>query len=239
VRPPSGFHIAGSEILPILASMSNQPTWDEVQCQRYADAMRKLAPYDHRGVAARIAKHLGGLRAGAVVVDAASGPGFLGFELAKLLNQPKLVLIDSAVPMLQVAREEARNAEIAPEVIHCPVEQIALADGAADVVTCKNLMNCIDADARTNVARELYRLVAPGGKAFIVDFDERGSRLAAAAIGLLVRLIAGKTFQSDFRAAVGRRLDPSPLVDSFEAMGASVSVERFGPSFLLVAHRAT
>jgi ubiquinone/menaquinone biosynthesis C-methylase UbiE len=139
--------------------------------------------------------------------------------------------------MLEVARAEARAAAIAAEVILGSVEQLTLADGTADVVVCKNLMNCISTEARPSVAQEFYRILAPGGKAFIVDFDERGSRLAAAAISLIVRLVAGKTFQSDFRAAVNRRLDPYPLVETLEAKGASVSVERFGPTFLLIAHR--
>lgn len=215
--------------------MSSQPIWDAALCQRYAEGMRKLAPYDHRGVAGRIARHLVGLSAGAKVVELASGPGFLSFELARLISQPELTLIDAARPMLQIAKAEAEQRGLPVRTVLCAAERVELVDATADVVVCKHLMNCIESAQRLKVVEEMTRLLKPEGRAFVVDFDARGSRVAAAAIGLLTRMLAGAEFSSDFRKAFARRLDPAPLSAAFEAHGCSVEVERSGPTFLLVA----
>ncbi|MBN2574127.1 MAG: class I SAM-dependent methyltransferase [Deltaproteobacteria bacterium] len=218
--------------------MPNESIWDEALCRRYADSMRKLARYDHRGVATRIARHLGGLRPRATVVEVASGPGFLAIELGRLLTEPTLVLVDSAKPMLSIAEEEARRAGVPVRTIESSGDRIALPDASADVVLCKNLMNCIDASQRIDVAREIARLLAPGGWAFVADFDVAGSRLAATLIGLFTRFLVGAEFHRDFRAAFARRLDPGPLAAVLAEAGCSTSIERSGPSFLLVARRA-
>lgn len=221
----------------LYSPMTDQLQWDETFCRRYSDGMRKLAPYDHRGVAERIAKHLGGLRSEAALVDVASGPGFLGLALAKILGIARLTLVDSASAMLAIAQNEGQKVGVSLEILESSAESIGLPDGSADVVTCKNLMNCLDVAERVPVALELFRLLPPGGKVFIVDFDAGGSRLAAKLIGVLVRMLAGGEFARDFRDAVGRRFDPRPIADALAQAGATISVERFGPSFLLIATR--
>lgn len=216
--------------------MSNQPIWDALLCQRYTESMRKLAPFDHRGVAARIARRLAGLGAGAKLIDLASGPGFLSFELARVLAQPELTLVDSAEPMLQLAMAEAEQQGLRISTLLSAAESVALPEAIADVVVCKNLMNCIEPAHRLKIVGEMARLLKPGGRAFTIDFDVQGSRVAAAAIGLLTRFLAGAEFSRDFRKAFARRLDPGPLAAAFEAKGCcSVEVERSGPTFLLVA----
>jgi ubiquinone/menaquinone biosynthesis C-methylase UbiE len=217
--------------------MSAEPVWDEEFCRRYADNMRPLARYDHRGVATKIARHLAGLKPGASVVEVASGPGFLTIELARLLTEPSLTLVDSAPAMLRLAAQEAANAGVEAHCVESPAERIALPDACADVVLCKNLMNCIDPALRVKVIHELTRLLAPGGRAFVVDFDVQGSHLAALLIGLFSRLLVGAEFHRDFRAAFARRLDSAPLSAAFAEAGCITSTERFGASFLLVARR--
>jgi ubiquinone/menaquinone biosynthesis C-methylase UbiE len=218
--------------------MPIEPVWDEALCRRYTESMRKLARYDHRGVAKKIVRHLDGLRPKASLVEVASGPGFLAIELGRLLPEPTLVLVDSAKPMLRIAEEEASRAGVSVRGVESSADRIPLPDGSAEVVLCKNLMNCIEAHRRIDVTREIARLLTPGGWAFIVDFDAAGSRLAATGIGLFARWLAGGEFHRDFRAAFARRLAPAPLAAAFAEAGCSTAVERFGASFLLVARRA-
>jgi ubiquinone/menaquinone biosynthesis C-methylase UbiE len=220
-----------------LLTMPSEPIWDEALCRRYTDSMRKLARYDHRGVARRIARHLGGLRPKATVVEVASGPGFLAIELGRLLPEPTLVLVDSAKPMLGTAEEEAARAGVPVRTIESSADRIALPDASADVVLCKNLMNCIEASHRIDVAREIARLLVPGGWGFVIDFDAQGSRFAATLIGLFARCLVGGEFHRDFRAAFARRLDPTPFAAVLAEVGCGTSIERFGPSFLLVARK--
>jgi ubiquinone/menaquinone biosynthesis C-methylase UbiE len=100
--------------------MPSEPVWDEALCRRYTEGIRKLARYDHRGVARRIARHLGGLRPKATVVEVASGPGFLAIELGRLWAEPTLVLVDSAKGMLGIAEEEAARARPRNARAYCP-----------------------------------------------------------------------------------------------------------------------
>ena len=67
--------------------------WNEELCQNYAAGLRPSVPFDHRPWAKRIVRELVP-RAGATVVDIATGPGFLLIELGKLVPGLDLVGTD-------------------------------------------------------------------------------------------------------------------------------------------------
>lgn len=209
--------------------------WNQSVCRTYTEGMRKLVPYDHRPVARRIAARLPPLGHGATVVDLAAGPGFLLIELAKLIPPADLVLVDSSEIMVGIAREETAQAGLTVRTLVSAAESLSLPDNSVDVLTCKNLLNCVDATLRMAIVREVARVLRHGGRAFFVDFDAKGSAMAAALIGCFVRLAVGPTFHQDFRDAVKRRLDPTPVMEELTVAGCEVTREPNGPSFLLTA----
>ncbi len=215
--------------------MDRDEVWTEETCRRYADAMRKLVPYDARSCAQRISTHLKRATPGVVVVDLATGPGFLAIELGKLLPQPQLVLVDMAEPMLRIAAQELEAAGLQGRTVRCEASKLELPDASAGVVTCKNLLNCVPPDARPGIIDEVVRVLEPGGKAFFQDFDIDGSSLAALFIGVYARVRLGSRFAQDFRDAARRKLDPRPVTDQLERCRCSTTIERFGPSFLIQA----
>jgi ubiquinone/menaquinone biosynthesis C-methylase UbiE len=178
-----------------------QYMWDEKLCRQYADGLRPMVRFDHGRWAQRIAGELGDLPAGATLVDVATGPGFLLIEIGKLLPGLELVGLDQAAPMMHIAAEEAAAAGLTLQTGCCPAEALALPDGAADVVTCKQLLHeAGDVDA---VLREACRILKPGGRLFVIDFDPDGSTMAAVAVRSLLTLtrgrLIGRSFWRSFR----------------------------------------
>jgi ubiquinone/menaquinone biosynthesis C-methylase UbiE len=177
--------------------------WNEALCRNYATGLRPIVPFDHRLWAKRIARELGP-ETRAVAVDVATGPGFLSVEMGKLLPGLTLIGTDQAEPMLTIAQEEATRAALVLRTVHCPAERLALADGEADVVTCKQLLH--EAADVTGVLREAARVLKPGGRFFLIDFDATGSRLAAFAVRLFLTLtrgrLIGRSFWRSFRAGL-------------------------------------
>ena len=169
--------------------------WNEELCRNYATGLRPMVPFDHRPWAKRIAREIGPV-SDKVLVDVATGPGFLLVELGKLLPGATLIGTDQAGPMLPIAQQEARRASLVLRTEHCPAERLPLADGEADVVTCKQLLH--EAADVAAVLREAARVLKPGGRLFLVDFDATGSRLAALVVRALLTLVRGRLIGRSF-----------------------------------------
>jgi ubiquinone/menaquinone biosynthesis C-methylase UbiE len=207
--------------------------WNEEFCRNYAAGLRPMVPFDHRPWAKRIARELGPI-SGAVAVDIATGPGFLLVELAKLLPGLTLIGTDQAEPMLAIARQEAARAAFILRTVGCPAERLALSDGEADVVTCKQLLH--EAADVAGVLREAARVLKPGGRFFLIDFDATGSTLAVLAVRLVLTLtrglLIGQSFWRSFNAGL-----PGPKVRDMvlEAGFTRVDYHRAAFDYFIVA----
>lgn len=214
-----------------------QYDWNEETCRRYAEKMQKVVKHDHLPWAKRIVENLDGLAPGAKVMDVATGPGFLLVELARLLPTPLLYAQDQAAPMLALARERAEAEGLTVETVNGPAERIDLENGVMDVVTCKQLLHeCDDVD---DVLREVHRVLTPRGKAFIIDFDADGSKLAAWSIRTFIRVTQGReqaaAYEQSFRAGLpGNAVREKMLVVGF----ASVKYVKSGPNYLLIGRKS-
>jgi len=208
--------------------------WDASTCQRYADGMRRMVKYDHAPWAARIVELVGTPSASATVAEIAAGPAFLLIEIGRQLPATLLAL-DAEPTMLDIATEEGRRAGIELHTLACRAERLELSDASVDVAVCKNLLNCVaDAGVRKKIVVEMARVLRPGGRAFVIDFDAHAPRLAAWLIRALVRASAGAEFARDFWAAQGRRFDPDSVVGWMREGGLEhVRRERRGLAFLV------
>ncbi|MBN1608158.1 MAG: class I SAM-dependent methyltransferase [Polyangiaceae bacterium] len=212
--------------------------WNVATCRRYADGMRRLVKVDHAPWAARIVELLGKPPASAAVAEIAAGPAFLLIEIGRRLPATLLAL-DAEPTMLDIATEEGRRAGIELRTVASRAERLQLPDASVDVAVCKQLLNCVaDVGVRKQIVQEMVRVLRPGGRAFVIDFDASAPRAAAWLIRAWVRAAAGAEFARDFWAAQGRRFDPDSVVGWMRELGLEhVRRERRGLSFLVEGTR--
>lgn len=147
---------------------------------------------------------------GSLVLDAGAGTG--QYALPLLQAGYRVVLLDPAPAMLDVARRKARDlgCEARAAFVVGSLEAMGFPDGAFDLVLSEGdpLSYCLD--RREQAAREVLRVTAPGG-AFYAGVDNRG----LAALGFLMRGDAARAMQA---AEEGRSLDPyGAPVHAFDA----------------------
>jgi len=100
------------------------------------------------------------------VLEVASGPGYLAIELA-LAGCKSVTGMDISSTFVDIARENARQAGVAVDFCQGDVSEMPFDDGAYSHIICtasfKNFSQPVDA------LREMYRVLAPGGTAWISD----------------------------------------------------------------------
>lgn len=210
--------------------------WTEQMSRDYAAYMEKNVKHDHRAWAERIATDWPEAPAGALVADVAGGPGFLLFELAPRLKSPRLVLTDSSPLMLSLARERAARLGVEVEVHLCPAEKLKLPDASMDMVLCKHALRFApDLDA---VLRELARVLRPGGRAYVIDFNPDGPRLGSLLLLTWIKLTAPPFIRANFGPTMRMGPPASALPSRFRAAGFREAVVLHpGVSYLIRAVR--
>lgn len=174
---------------------------------------------DHRPWAQFIARRLPAVDK-PVVVELAAGPGFLLLELGAIVQGAELIAVDDAPAMLEIQAEEAKRAGRAMRSVQGRAQDTGLSEASADVVLCKNLLNCMEGkDAHEAVLREMHRLLRPGGLAVLLDFDDAGPSLAALALKTFVRFQSGAEFARDFGEAWNRRLHAQDILRLVQRTG--------------------
>lgn len=111
-------------------------------------------------------QHLGLGVAGQAVVDVGSGTGSLARGFAA--RGCRVVAVDIAAPLLDEALRLAAEQGVPLEVRVARAEETGLPAGTADVVTAGQCWHWFD---RPAAAREVRRLLRPGGALVIAHFD--------------------------------------------------------------------
>jgi ubiquinone/menaquinone biosynthesis C-methylase UbiE len=107
-----------------------------------------------------------GLPSGSRVLEIAPGPGYFAVELAKL-GSYRIVGLDISESFVRIASENASKAGVDVSFRHGNASAMPFEPDSFDLIYCraafKNFSEPIAA------IREMYRVLAPGGKAVIVD----------------------------------------------------------------------
>ncbi len=120
---------------------------------------------------------LAGARPRKRVLDLCCGSGDLCF-LAEDLGAGSVTGADFTLPMLAVARRRRREGARRSGFVQADALRLPFRDGAFDVVTVSyGLRNIADLDA---AVVEMRRVLAPGGRAVVLDFGKPDSRVADA-----------------------------------------------------------
>lgn len=210
--------------------------WTEEDARSYADTMKKLIRWDYRPWARRVADSVKGRYGKASVADIACGPGFMALEVARLIGPCNVTFTDSLELMLKIASEEATAAGVEHTTVTCGAEDLDLDSDSLDVALCKQFLH----EARDWKAclEELFRVLAPSGRAFLIDFDAEGSAMAARAIKLWIRLSGGPDLADQFWTSWSHGLPRTTVLREAQAMGFKrVQVVSKGPSYYIVVQK--
>ena len=209
--------------------------WNKTFCRAYTEGLRPAVKFDHRPIARKISKYLDNI-SNQIVVDIATGPGYLLFELAEFLESPILIAQDAHIEMLEIAEEEAEKRGEQIQRCQCPAEALDLEDNYADIVVCKQLLH--EARDPNKVVSEICRVIKPKGKVFIIDFDADGSKIAARFIKGFMRILSGKQISDNFWKSFCSGLKGSSVVALMKKHGLEgIEYHKRGPSYFLVGHK--
>jgi demethylmenaquinone methyltransferase/2-methoxy-6-polyprenyl-1,4-benzoquinol methylase len=118
-----------------------------------------------------------GLRAGARVLDVATGTGDVAVTIAKLAPGALITGLDPSARMLRIAREKLAAAGAHFEGVAGSAEALPFADGAFDA--CSMAFGIRNVADRPRALAELARVTRPGGSIGILELGEPRSGLLA------------------------------------------------------------
>lgn len=116
------------------------------------------------------------LEAGESVLDVGCGTGTLAIVAKSLVGPTGSVYgIDPSPEMIARATAKARHAGVEVDFRTGVVESLPFPDAQFDVVLSTLMMHHLPRAARESCAREMRRVLEPGGRALVVDFGARPS----------------------------------------------------------------
>ncbi len=117
-----------------------------------------------------------GLEGDEVVLDAGCGSGFYSLDVAKRLSTGKVICVDVSETMLASLRRGARKRGLDGRLeVHLGAcENLPIADAAADIGFSVVVWHHLDEPPAAG--RELFRVIKPGGRAVVIEFNESAEK---------------------------------------------------------------
>jgi ubiquinone/menaquinone biosynthesis C-methylase UbiE len=109
------------------------------------------------------------------IIDIACGAGGFLKQVAAAVPGARLTGYDLSPSYVAHARAELARAGVVADVVVENAESLPLKDALVDALTCVFLFHELPRDARRSVAREMHRVLVPGGTAVVVDAAQVGS----------------------------------------------------------------
>ncbi len=111
------------------------------------------------------------LAPGESVLDVGCGTGSLAIAAQQHVGPSGRVQgVDASVEMIARARKKAAKAGVPVAFTHGVVEALPFTDAQFDVVLSTLMVHHLPRDIRAACAREMRRVVKPGGRVLVVDF---------------------------------------------------------------------
>ncbi|MFL5733342.1 MAG: class I SAM-dependent methyltransferase [Chloroflexia bacterium] len=121
---------------------------------------------------------LADVRPGERVLEVGCGTGDVAMLAARRVgSQGRVYGIDAAPEMVTEAQRKAHKAGLRVEFRVEPVEAMSFEDGSFDVVLSSLMMHHQPGDLKRRALVEIRRVLRPGGRLVIVDFQVPGRRL--------------------------------------------------------------
>lgn len=136
---------------------------------RWYSCQTKRAMSDFELLAQRVAERL---PERARVLEVAPGPGYFAVELARL-DEFQVTGLDISRTFVEIARENARAAGVQVDFQHGSASEMPFPADSFDFLLCRAAFKNFTEPVRA--LNEMYRVLKPGGKAWIIDLRRDAS----------------------------------------------------------------
>lgn len=118
------------------------------------------------------------LQPGQRALDIGSGTGHLSFALAdRVVPGGWVDGVDGAEEMVRLARRRNRRRRRPVAFVTGRAQQLPFPDASVDAVTCTLVLHHVAAADRPTAVAEMRRVLRPGGRVLIADFEGAGGGL--------------------------------------------------------------
>lgn len=104
------------------------------------------------------------------ILDVGSGTGTMSVMIKQAFPSAQVMGLDGDPQILEIARSKARNHGLEIQFDQGMSFNLPYPDGSFDVVLTSMMLHHLTRDDKQNTAREMYRVIRPGGQLFGADF---------------------------------------------------------------------
>lgn len=154
------------------------------------------------------------IESGNRVLDLGCGTGTLAIDAKRTEPGATLVGLDADPEMLARARRKAERAGVEVELTEGFSNALPYPDGSFDRVLSTLFFHHLDPEPKRETAREIARVLRPGGELHVADWGPPADPVMAAAF-LGVRLLDGfENTRDNYRGALPRIFEDAGLADA-------------------------
>ncbi len=137
------------------------------------------------------------------LLDLGGGPGRLAVEIARRARDLQITRMDPTPDLVQLAEARTHNAGVGRQakVVHGDIQDIPFPEGSFDFVVAIRAFQ--SSEAPETALAEIYRVLRPGGKAWIYDFRKETPREAWDLVRQRLPLLTQPLFDLGIMAAWG------------------------------------
>lgn len=144
---------------------------------RYYDLVCRLLAFGRGGSLHQRLVALAGLSAGEQVLDVGCGTGSLALAaMARVGAGGAVHGIDASAQMIERAKAKARRRSMPIAFQVASVEALPFADASLDVVFSTLMLHHLPRPLRRRCASEMARVLRPGGRVLVADFQQPAPR---------------------------------------------------------------
>ncbi len=140
----------------------------------FYDFFAKVMSLGHDGALRQETVTRAGVQPGHQVLDVGCGTGALTLVAARQAGAGQVTGIDASPEMIQVSTRKAARAGAGVTFRTGLIERLAFPAQSFDVVLSSLMMHHLTDDLRRRGLLEIRRVLKPGGRVFIVDFNSGG-----------------------------------------------------------------